>query len=128
MSSLDRAKNLRQITPSDLRSEAILFTLERCAWASIELASTLVFELRLGIARKETENFDLLQKAGHLALDEARRLKQLCEYRNLASRDPEKLDLAYLEGDLSHELILLENWGNKAWRLAQEHLLTREHS
>ena len=109
---------ISQTENSLLQTEALFFSLERCAWMSIEIASTLVFELRLGIARKEPENFDLLQRAEYLALDEARRLKQLCEYRNLSLRDPLKLDLAYLLGDLSEDLPLFQEWGKKAERIA----------
>lgn len=103
-------------------NEALLFNLERAAWAMIEMASAWVFELRLGIARKEAENFDLLQREGRLGLDEARRFKQLCEFRNLSSRDPQRIDWNYLTGDLSIDLELFRRWNehSRNWLASQE--------
>jgi uncharacterized protein YutE (UPF0331/DUF86 family) len=99
--------------PEELR-EALLFSLERAAWAMIEMANAWVFELRLGIARKETEAFDLLQKNGSLELDTARRLKQLCEYRTLSSREPARIDWHYIGGDLSAEILIFKDWNKRA--------------
>jgi uncharacterized protein YutE (UPF0331/DUF86 family) len=110
-----RARALR--APQDPTSrEALLFNLERAAWAMIEMAQAWVFELRLGIPRKETEAFDLLQRHGWLELETARRYKQLSEFRNLSARESARIDWHYLGGDLSAELELLETWNRQALR------------
>jgi uncharacterized protein YutE (UPF0331/DUF86 family) len=96
-------------------SEALYFNLERAAWALIESASTWVVELRLGmigLGRRETEVFDLLQREGRLELDTARRFKQLCEFRNLSAREADKIDADYLAGSLENELALFSDWLN----------------
>lgn len=117
--ALDRATALSHASADEeTRTEALLFNLERAAWAMIEMAAAWAFELRLGIARKETENFDLIQRLGWLGLDEARRFKQLCEYRNLSSRDPSRVDLGYLAGGgpegLRNELEAFGLWNSMA--------------
>jgi uncharacterized protein YutE (UPF0331/DUF86 family) len=99
---------------SSARLEALAFNLERAAWASLEIAQAWVFELRLGIPRKETESFDLLQRHGWVELDRARRYKQLCEFRSLSQREPERTDWQYLGGDLAAELSLFDEWERQA--------------
>jgi hypothetical protein len=114
-----RARGLRdEASPSATRREALAFNLERASWAMIELAQAWVYELRLGIPRKETESFDLLQRQGWLELDRARRYKQLCEFRGLSSREPARTDWEYLDGDLGGELALFTEWDEQArgWR------------
>jgi uncharacterized protein YutE (UPF0331/DUF86 family) len=114
--TLDRIEELSRPDTSDTEGarEALLFNLERAAWAMIEMAAAWVFELRLGIARKETENFDLLVQQGWLELDTGRKLKQLAEFRNLSSREPERIDRQYLAGGLSDELRLFRDWNVRA--------------
>lgn len=90
--------------------EALAFSLERAAWAMIDLAQAWVYELRLGLPRKETESFDLLQRHGWLDLETARRYKQLCEFRSLSKQESERVDWNYLGGDLSSELGLFLQW------------------
>jgi hypothetical protein len=104
----------REPASADARLEALAFNLERASWAMIELAQAWAYELRLGIPRKETESFDLLQRHGWLELDRARRYKQLCEFRALSSREPGRTDWDYLGGDLTAELALFEQWDGQA--------------
>lgn len=93
--------------------EALAFNLERAAWAMIDLAQAWVFELRLGIPRKETESFDLLVTHGTIELDQGRRYKQLCEFRSLSARENERIDWAYLQSDLTAELELFLEWDER---------------
>lgn len=121
--ALERAKALRQEAAGETACEALAFNLERAAWAMIELAQAWVFELRLGIPRKETESFDLLQRHGWIELDLARRYKQLCEFRALSQRDALRTDWDYLGGDLSSELSLFADWERQArdWQKERPH-------
>lgn len=109
-----RALGTSESADAGSRQEAIAFNLERAAWAMIELAQAWVFELRLGIPRKETESLDLLQRHGWIELDVARRYKQLCEFRSLSQREPGRTDWDYLAGDLSTEIELFESWERQA--------------
>jgi uncharacterized protein YutE (UPF0331/DUF86 family) len=118
--ALARVEVLRGAPESDpLRRDALLFNLERAAWALIEMAAAWVFELRLGIPRKEAENFDLIQAHGWLELDLARKLKQLSEFRNLSSRETARIDWQYLGGDLNNELQLFRHWHEIALKFGQ---------
>jgi hypothetical protein len=119
LGALARAQALRSDPACEAVREALAFNLERAAWATIELAQAWVFELRLGIPRKETESFDLLQRHGWLELDRARRFKQLCEFRALSQRDPRRTDWDYLGGDLSAELALFADWERqtRGWQM-----------
>ncbi len=100
--------------PSPMR-EALAFSWSQAAWAAIELAQAWVLSERLGFAKKETENFDLLVRAGHIELDVGRRLKQACEFRLIASRDEDKVDWAYFAQPDTSELTVLRDWANE-WR------------
>jgi uncharacterized protein YutE (UPF0331/DUF86 family) len=104
---------------SQIHREALLFNLERAAWALLEMASSWVFEFRLGIPRKETESLDLLQREGWLELDTARKLKQLAEFRNLSSREEARIDWSYLGGDLSSEISLMRQWNERALKFGR---------
>ena len=101
--------------PASPLREALAFSWSQAAWAAIELAQAWVLSERLGFAKKETENFDLLVRAGHIELDVGRRLKQACEFRLLASRDEEKIDWAYFAQSDTSELTVLRDWANE-WR------------
>jgi uncharacterized protein YutE (UPF0331/DUF86 family) len=99
--------------------EALAFNLERAAWALLEQAQAWVYERRLGIPRKETENLDLLYAQGWLAQDTARRFKQFAEYRSLSARESGRTDWDSIQGGLAAELELLEQWAalNRQWEL-----------
>ena len=99
---------------SPTQFEALLFNLERAAWAMLEMAQTWVLDARLGFPKKETESLDLLQREGFLELDLARKLKQLAEFRNLSSREPGRIDADYLQGSLGAELELFRHWDGLA--------------
>jgi uncharacterized protein YutE (UPF0331/DUF86 family) len=92
--------------------EALLFNLERAAWSAIELANLWVFQIRIGIPRKENESFDLLSKAGLLPVDTARKLRQATEYRNLSHREARLLDWNHFKGGLESDLSLLHEWND----------------
>lgn len=104
-------------TPRQEVQEAFLFSLERAAWAAIELANAWVFEMRLGIPRKENESFDILSRAGWISLETGRKLRQLSEYRSLSRRESARIDWRYLQGDLSQDLELFESWRKQALSL-----------
>lgn len=112
--SVARVRELHPDAAQETACEARAFNLERAAWAMLELAQAWVFELRLGIPRKETESFDLLQRHGWIALDQARRYKQLCEFRSLSQRETVRTDWEYLKGDLTMELSLITQWDQQA--------------
>jgi uncharacterized protein YutE (UPF0331/DUF86 family) len=90
--------------------EALGFAWASAAWAALELAQLWVFKKRLGMPRREQEALDLLARAEILTLDEARKLRQACELRNLPSRDPGRIDWTYLCRSAEAEHARLEAW------------------
>lgn len=109
-SAVTRLEGLQNGLSTPDAREALLFNLERAAWASIELANLWVFQLRIGMPRKEAESFDLLAGAGRLPIDHARRLKYAVEYRNLSCRDPRLLNWEHLEKGLGPDIELFRRW------------------
>lgn len=90
--------------------EALYFTLERASWTLLEMAKTYVFELRLGIPKRETDVLDMLRVHGTLSLEQGRRFRQLSEYRNLSSRDPLRIEPTILSPSLGEDLKLFHEW------------------
>lgn len=77
----------------DLSDRALLFNAEAYAWALLQRFHAEIFERRLDMPKSEADVFNVLQRAELLDLVEARRLRQFCEARMLASRDLAKIDV-----------------------------------
>jgi uncharacterized protein YutE (UPF0331/DUF86 family) len=107
---LDRIAKLTHPS-SEQEREALSFNLERAAWTMLEMANTLVYELRLGIPKRETaQAFDILHNHRFLSSEDARKLKQLSEFRNLSARDTQRIDWNFLGSDLRAEVALFLLW------------------
>ncbi|GEM_PF-2165038 len=72
----------------------LLFNVEAYAWAILQRLRAELFERRLEMPKNDAEVFTILQRNDLLDLVEARRLRQFCEARSLASRDFAKIDIA----------------------------------
>jgi uncharacterized protein YutE (UPF0331/DUF86 family) len=83
---------------------AFLFTLEAYAWTVLQRLRAELFEKRFEMPKNDAEVFSILQKHEVLDLVEARKLRQFCESRHLASRDFEKIDLAGVLGQVQESL------------------------
>lgn len=120
--ALARIRLIQEISVSggSLEREALAFQWQCAAWAAIELAQAWVFEKRLGMPKRESENFDLLVKQGMIELETGRKLKQATEFRNLAARDVQKIDWAYLSRARVAELETLQAWAELAPELAEK--------
>ena len=117
--AVNRVEELNRLAPplSIDQKDALIFNLERAAWAAIELGNAWVYELRLGIPRKPTDVFELIHThQGWIDLEQTRKLRNLAEYRLLSSRDPAGIDWIYLLGDLSADLFLFRQWEQIAYR------------
>ena len=93
--------------------EALLFTLERAAWAVTELLSLEVTERRLGIPKGPSQAIELLVRDEVFAMDEGRRLRMAVESRNLSSREPSRLRWDELLATLEEDLAVLGAAGAK---------------
>lgn len=71
-----------------------LFNVEGYAWALLQRLRAELFERRLGMPKSDAEVFSILQSSATIDLVEARKLRQFCEARTLASRDFAKIDVA----------------------------------
>jgi uncharacterized protein YutE (UPF0331/DUF86 family) len=81
-----------EIKSTPLGSFSVYYLAEVMAWCLVRLASSVVFSKRLSIPGSDAEVFSVLQKADLLDLVTARKLKQFCELRHLASRDVHTLN------------------------------------
>lgn len=70
----------------------LAFTAEAYAWAILQYARAVIFEERLGLPSSDNDVFGVFVQAGRIDVAQARKLKQFCELRHLASRDLEKID------------------------------------
>ncbi len=85
-----------ELDGTEMQERAWLFTLEAYAFALFQRLRAELFEARLGMPKSDAEVFSILQGHGILDLTQARKLRQFCEARFLASRDLAKLDVAGL--------------------------------
>jgi uncharacterized protein YutE (UPF0331/DUF86 family) len=83
---------------------AFLFTLEAYTWALLQRLRAELFEKRFEMPKNDAEVFSILQKNEVLDLVEARKLRQFCESRHLASRDLAKIDLSGVLGQVRENL------------------------
>jgi hypothetical protein len=83
---------------------AFLFTLEAYTWTLLQRLRAELFEKRFEMPKNDAEVFSILQKNEVLDLVEARKLRQFCESRHLASRDLLKIDLAGILGQVRENL------------------------
>lgn len=78
---------------SGVTDREFLFNVESYAWAILQRLRAELFERRLGMPKSDAEVFSILQAASLIDLVEARKLRQFCEARTLASRDIAKIDV-----------------------------------
>jgi hypothetical protein len=83
-----------ELEDGELPDRTLLFNVEAYAWAIFQRLRAEIFERRFEMPKSDADVFSILQRNDLIDLVEARRLKQFCESRNLASRDLEKIDVA----------------------------------
>lgn len=71
--------------------DSVVLNLQRACEASIDLAMRMVSGKRLGVPQSSHEAFTLLEQAGALDSDLARRLGRMVGFRNIAVHDYTKL-------------------------------------
>ena len=86
----------RELDTPGMPERAWLFTLEAYAFALFQRLRAELFEARLGMPKSDAEVFSILQTHGVFDQVRARKLRQFCEARFLASRDLKKLDISGL--------------------------------
>ncbi len=69
------------------RQDSIILNLQRACEASIDLGMHLVRKKGLGIPQESREAFELLEKAGLLDRELAKRMKRMVGFRNVAVHD-----------------------------------------
>ncbi|MCL6531492.1 type VII toxin-antitoxin system HepT family RNase toxin [Meiothermus ruber] len=86
------------------RQDAIVLNLLRACEASIDLAMYLVRLRRLGLPQSSRDAFRLLQEAGLIGPELARRMQQMVGFRNIAVHDYQALSLPILKAILEQRL------------------------
>ena len=86
------------------RQDAIILNLQRACESSIDAAMHLVRVHRLGVPQETREAFDLLERAGHLDVSLANRLRKMVGFRNVAVHDYQKLNLDVVRAILVERL------------------------
>lgn len=86
------------------RQDAIILNLQRACEGSIDAAMHLVRVHRLGVPQETREAFDLLERAGHLDVSLANRLRKMVGFRNVAVHDYQKLNLDVVRAILVERL------------------------
>ena len=86
------------------RQDAIILNLQRACESSIDAAMHLVRIHRLGVPQETREAFDLLERAGHLDVSLANRLRKMVGFRNVAVHDYQKLNLDVVRAILVERL------------------------
>ncbi len=95
---------------SPQREDACLFNLERVAHIVLQLADFWILQTRIGVPKGGHSSLDTLTKNDKIAIDFARRLRYIAEYRNLSARESERVDLSVTRHDLSEELALVSRF------------------
>ena len=89
----------------DIREERFVeHTLQLAVQATLDVASHVVSDLRLGEPRANRELFELLAKAGWIDESLARVLVQVAGFRNILVHGYEDVDLAIVEDVLRNHL------------------------
>jgi uncharacterized protein YutE (UPF0331/DUF86 family) len=86
------------------RQDAIVLNLLRACEVSIDLAMYLVRLRRLGLPQSSRDAFRLLQEAGLIGPELARRMQQMVGFRNIAVHDYQALSLPILKAILEQRL------------------------
>lgn len=105
-----RHESLIQKSKSTPSPEAFYFFAEQSAWIQAEVANLLLYQLRIGVPKSETQAIDLLQQHGHLNLADARKLKQRLEFRNLSCRDLSDVNLDEVKFQFQESIPLIEQF------------------
>lgn len=86
------------------RQDAAVLNVLRACETSIDLANSMVRELRIGIPQSARDSFRLLAESGKLPLDLAGRLQRMVGFRNIAVHRYRDLDLGILENVIRNDL------------------------
>lgn len=86
------------------RQDAIILNLLRACEASIDLAMYMVRLHHLGLPQSSRDDFRLLQDAGFISTDLARRMQRMVGFRNVAVHDYQALSLPILKTILEERL------------------------
>ena len=78
------------------RQDSIVLNLQRACEQCIDVAQVLIKHAGLKRPRQNAEAFAVLAKAGLIADDEARRLRGMVGFRNVAVHEYQKISLAIL--------------------------------
>ena len=84
--------------------DAVVLNLQRACEQSIDLASYLVREKRLGVPQSRKEEFQLLEKAGLLPMSLSQSLQAMVGYRNIAVHEYQSLSLEITVNIVEHHL------------------------
>ena len=89
----------------DVKEERfVLHSLQLAIQAAIDVASHIVSSDRLGEPSTNRELFELLQRHGWLAADEARTLHDMAGFRNVVVHGYQAVDLGFVERILAEHL------------------------
>lgn len=92
--------------------DALILNLERACQASIDTASNIVRQKKLGIPSESKEVFVLLEKSSTIPNEMSDRLKKMVGFRNLAVHEYRKLSLAVVEQIIEKELVILRQFAS----------------
>lgn len=86
------------------RQDAIVLNLLRACEAAIDLAMHRVREGRLGVPQDSRDAFELLARAGRLTSEQARTLKAMVGFRNVAIHEYQRLNLEIVRAVIERHL------------------------
>ncbi|MBM7634183.1 type VII toxin-antitoxin system HepT family RNase toxin [Geomicrobium sediminis] len=92
--------NLNDYTKQD----SIILNIQRACEASIDLAMHIVSVKRLGLPQTSRDAFDLLQEHSYIDADNAKKLKAMVGFRNIAVHDYQSLNLDIMEEIVTNHL------------------------
>ncbi|GIW34673.1 DUF86 domain-containing protein [Meiothermus sp.] len=98
------------------RQDAIILNLLRACEASIDLAMYMVRLHHLGLPQSSRDAFRLLQEAGFISADLARRMQRMVGFCNVAVHDYQALSLPILKTILEERLGDFLEFTSALWR------------
>ena len=90
---------------SDVREERfVVHTLQLAAQATLDVASHIVSDERLGEPETNRQLFDLLERAGWTSAENTQAMRDIAGFRNVVVHGYESLDLRIVKDVVAHRL------------------------
>lgn len=111
---LNRIKEEYNQNPANLdnftKQDSIILNIQRACEACIDLAMHLVAKKQLGIPQNSREAFDLLGQHGYIPPEQAKKMRTMVGFRNIAVHNYQAVNLIIVQKIIEENLVDLEDF------------------